>query len=394
MKVGILTFHRSYNFGANLQALAMQNILRAKGALPVFVNYQEKWKTENYRRSVSSEQMQKHELFFNRYYDESPVFSNEKEVKEFCIEELDAIIVGSDAVFRLNPRYDPINIAKAILRRKQASGSLSSERVSPYWLPWQSKEENRKVIKASVAASSMGTNFYFLSPKLLKDLGNCLADFDFISVRDRWTEKMVKFISRGKIHPLFCPDPAFSLTANFGMPADEKSDIDLSDTILLSGNFRSEWLKKFVAQAYRSGFSVASLPNPDNDFSYPEVDMNIPLPLSPLEWFSLLGKASAYVGMRFHALVSCMVQHTPVINVDNHPRSRIIRSSSKMYDLCQRAGIQDRYYTLKKIHSFSPVQLFDVLFESQSLNRAYSYVDFANKQFSDLIDNVLNLVLD
>ena len=110
MRVGILTYHSSYNFGANLQTLATQAALVDKGASPIVINYREPAKTEAYRQTIIAEQAEKHEAFINKYLRLSPLLTNEKDVKAFCIDALDAVLVGSDAVFRLMPKYEPIHI--------------------------------------------------------------------------------------------------------------------------------------------------------------------------------------------------------------------------------------------------------------------------------------------
>ena len=40
MKIGILTFYRVVNFGANLQALSTYRYLEKNGHTPVMINYQ------------------------------------------------------------------------------------------------------------------------------------------------------------------------------------------------------------------------------------------------------------------------------------------------------------------------------------------------------------------
>ena len=391
MKVGILTFHRSYNLGANLQALAMRNILEAKGAVPIFINFQEAWKMNTYKKNISLEQQKQHEEFFAEYYNESEVLLTNESVKTYCLKELDAVLVGSDAVFRLIPKFDPIRIAKVMLRRKSSSLPPASNNAPAYWLPWtnQNESEPNRVVKASVAASSMGTNFYFLGSRLISELNKCLQGFDYISVRDQWTQKMVKFITKGQQIPEICPDPVFSLLKNQTIPESEKPEMDLSKTILLSADFRNTWVDEFIKCAHREGYLVGGISQPNREFYYPGADINIKLPLSPLKWFSILGSAAGYVGTRFHALVSCIVQGVPVINVDNHPRSRIMKTSSKMYDLCERAEISERYYTLKKINLTDPSVLFSDLFENQGLVNANQYAHKAYRQFDDFINKVL-----
>ena len=39
IKIGILTFHHAYSYGANLQCLALQLYLRRKGYQPEVIDY-------------------------------------------------------------------------------------------------------------------------------------------------------------------------------------------------------------------------------------------------------------------------------------------------------------------------------------------------------------------
>ena len=104
MKVGILTYHSSYNFGANLQTLAVQEILKCRGYYPVVIDYRDPWRTGMYRSKVSSAQAEIHERFIERYLNTSQRFFCDEEVREYCNDELDIIFVGSNQVFRLVPR--------------------------------------------------------------------------------------------------------------------------------------------------------------------------------------------------------------------------------------------------------------------------------------------------
>lgn len=391
MKVGILTHHRSYNFGANLQALALQSALLAKGVSPIFINYQEKSKIANYREVVSPEQAEEHEIFCNKYLIESPVFYDDNQIKEFCLDSLDVVLVGSDAVFRLIPKYDPINILKIIIQQKRYSDLKVTEQLPPYWLDWPDKESGKNIIRASIAASSMGTCFFFLPIKLLNDLRHCIKQFDYISVRDNWTQRMIWFISLGVRMPEICPDPVFSLRDNFSIHVNECPQQYVSNTILLSGKFNNKWIKSFVRHAHDLGHTVATLPNPDLFFEYPEVDFNIPLPLSPIEWYLLLANAAGYVGIRFHALVSCIANQTPAVSVDSLSTSRVIKSGSKMYDLCQRGNMPQRYYLLRQINRTHPAQVLRNLFDSRSLDNANEYSGYARNRFMEIIEKILRL---
>lgn len=385
MKIGILTHHWVYNFGANLQTLATQAALQAEGHDPVIINYREPRKVERYNDAVSPEQAAMHHDFCKRYLHQSQVLHNAGQVEEFCMDSLDAVVVGSDAVFMLIPQFDPLNIVRKI----RNPHFTATKKLPPYWLDWKESADSKKhMIKASIAASSMGTYFFCLPPGIIRSIRNSIKQFRYVSVRDRWTELMIKVITRGRTKPGICPDPVFSLNRNFSIPENEDPAADVSKTILLSGNYRSSWIKAFAEKAHDMGYSVAGIPNPDSSYDYPEVDFHIKLPLSPLQWFKLFAGAAGFVGVRFHALVSCIANKTPVINVDPHGKSRLIKLSSKMHDLCQRAGIQNRYYTLKKIQGTNPEDILQTLFDHESRKKADEYAENAEKQFTDVIRTI------
>jgi hypothetical protein len=144
MKVGILTFHSSYNFGANLQTLAIHEMLKHRGCDPVVIDYRDPWKTEMYLSGVSPAQVETHERFIEKYLTTSPRFSRADEVQEYCENELDVILVGSDQVFRLRPKWAPKRVLRRWLRRDQSSAwAQVDERLPVYWLPWARRRRRR-----------------------------------------------------------------------------------------------------------------------------------------------------------------------------------------------------------------------------------------------------------
>lgn len=387
MKIGLLTHHWVYNFGANLQALATQSALQAEGHDVVIINYREPQKVEIYNNSVSSEQALMHHNFCNKYLKQSQILSNAKQVEEFCIDSLDAVVVGSDAVFMLIPKFDPLNIVRKI----RNSNFQVTKELTPYWLNWENSERSNHIIKASISASSMGTYFFCLPLSIIKSIRGSIKQFQYVSVRDRWTELMISVLSRGQVKPQISPDPVFSLNRNFSIPESEDPIIDISKTILLSGNYSSNWVSAFAEKAHEIGYTVATIPNPDSFCAYSEVDFHIKLPLSPLQWFKLYANAAGFVGVRFHALVSCITNRTPVINVDHHGRANFIKHSSKMYDLCYRAQIPNRYYTLQKIQRTDPGEILHTLFHEGSNKKSDQYAEYAEKQFTNAIRTISSL---
>jgi len=392
MKVGILTYHSSYNFGANLQALAVQELLKRRGCSPVIIDYRDPEKTEMYRQAVRPEQAEMHETFIREYLNTSPRFCSDDEVREYCRRELDAVFVGSDAVFRLVPRYAPGRLLRLLLRRNPSSFWYRvTERAPLYWLPW-AKDHDREPARVAIAASTVGTQFFFLEKSLRHQIRNCLCDFDFVSVRDDWTSLMVRWLSKGQVKPDICPDPVFCLNDCFSIPQEEVPDRDVSKTILISASLDKKWLAEFRRVANDHGFTICNLPNPDNVLGFDESDFALDLPMSPLAWYALLSRAAGYIGIRFHALVSCIANKTPVLTVDLSTAPKLLRAKNKTYDLCKRAGAKRRYRPAKRLMRSSPTTVLRALMDSSSQTAMNCYADYARDRLWTVVDEIIECV--
>jgi hypothetical protein len=389
MKIGILTFHSSYNFGANLQTLAMQELLKRKGCLPIVVDYRDPWRTEMYRSAVPPAQAEAHERFIDTYLDTSPRLNSDNEVREYCDDELDVVLVGSDQVFRLLPRWAP----KQILRRLRTGKTSSSwtevsDRLPVYYLPWP-RNGRQTPVRIAIAASACSTPFMYLGPSLHRQACQRVLGFDGITVRDDWTGLMIRWLSGGRVKPRLCPDPVFTLNDCFTIPRDEVPDIDVTQTILVGSTLDRSWLAGFIRIAHERGWKVSNLPDPDAAFAVEDGDFAISLPLSPLGWYSLLSKAAGYVGGRFHGLVSCAVNHTATVSLDVSNKPRFVKMMSRPYDLCKRAGVRSRYVPIHKLAHPSPATVMNRLLDSSSQAAMNLYAEHAKVCVGQVIDDVL-----
>ncbi|RIV85886.1 polysaccharide pyruvyl transferase family protein [Aurantiacibacter zhengii] len=375
MRIGILTFHNSANFGANLQTLATQEMLRKLGYEPVVVDYLDKAKLDALAAMRSAEQFAEHEQFGNTYYTKSPPLETTAEVAEYCRTELDGVVSGSDAVFRLGTPYEPTRVAKRLLGRKNPFEAFSwNDRLPPFFMPFDAPN----LLKGSIAASSRGTSFYYMKPHMMRKTGRALADFDFVTVRDDWTGKLVSWLSRGKAEPIYSPDPVFGLNTAFEVPEHEKPDSDLSDVILLNGEFDKAWLRRMVDAIHARGYRAMTLANPAEKDSFDFTDGALELPMSPLRWYSCLAHCAGFIGMRFHAFVTCMANKTPVITMDvTRKRWGKPDPRNPNHDLARRAGIADRYFHSHDLMATEPGVVLERLFDPVTQAKADSFADAA-----------------
>lgn len=107
MKVGILTFHWSSNYGAVVQAVALSHALEQLGHEPMIVDRQRVYK--GFLRRLYHRFSFKHKLSWNKFWLENEQYLHKTpqvylstQSMQSCIgdNQLDAIVVGSDQVWR------------------------------------------------------------------------------------------------------------------------------------------------------------------------------------------------------------------------------------------------------------------------------------------------------
>ena len=122
-KVGILTFHRAHNYGAVLQAYALQEILKVQGFCVEFIDYSPNYITRQYKPFMFiAKETNLYLLFriflnwilvlglkcsrykkFNQFIQKRLILSKEQsENLLFIKEKYDIILIGSDQVW--NPQ--------------------------------------------------------------------------------------------------------------------------------------------------------------------------------------------------------------------------------------------------------------------------------------------------
>lgn len=376
MRIGVLTHHWVYNFGANLQALSTYRLLNRLGHDVWLLNYRALELEEFLRRDVDTDQVQAHERFCSQYLQESPLCRSGKDLTEFCQDlNFEAIVVGSDAVFRL--------------RRTGVREDIRFP--NPFWLLWANSELNPRPVTAALAASSMATRFFFYPSSVRRGVAEAVEAMDHVSVRDRWTQWNLAALSAGRCRPILCPDPVFSLNEVFDVPEAEAEEPQShhKSYVLLSLFARlvpDEWVREFVEVAHDRGLQVFSLPFPEGIAEIP-VDRILPLPMSPLRWYAWLQHAAGYVGPRFHPVVCSMSNGVPFLSLDTY-QWRFLRMTSKTYDLCTSARVRRFWFNTGRRRRLSPRQAFALL-QDKRQGLAAGYVQEARQEFARIVPGLL-----
>lgn len=388
MRVGILTFHYSANYGANLQSLATYSALKKLGADPVILDFRDQAKVDNINHIISPEQVPLHEVYMEEYMQTSPFFDNEEDLAAYCKENCDVVLVGSDAVFRLGQGLNPRRLINRLLGRGQEYAGFNHDTiVPPYFLNWERGGD--MPVKASIAPSSRMTKHWYLRPVVKKTIGKSLREFDIISTRDEWTANLVNKVTGGAKTAEVCDDPLFTLDRNFDLPPLSERYGDLSKKVLLTGKYPAAWVQSMQQALEKRGMGIVTLPNPEAEFHYEGIDGVLELPMGASDWYQAIKNAAGYIGPRIHAIIAALATNTPFLCVDPLKTMKMAEYDA-YYDLLKRVGATERFFLLSNLVELDPERGCELMFDSPETQTA---CDAYAVKAADDVENLLGRVL-
>lgn len=354
MRIGILAYHAACNYGANLQVLSTVGYLTKNGHVPLVLNYEPEDLKQYYRMKTSSEVYKAYENFRNQVMPLTRYCNNTIDLAHIVDEEnLDAIIIGSDAVAQHHSLFERIVFPS---RHIISIRKITSDRLfpNPFWGTFLSYL-NRKIPVAILSASSQDSVYKYYSTSLKNSMYDCLKNFVYISARDMWTKRMYEHISLGQLKVDITPDPVFSFNQNCLDILMSKQEVSakfgLHDKYVLlsflnAKTVSTEWLMRFEKLAIEKGIQCVALPFPQNVSFHNPIIKKIESPLLPLDWYSLIKYSVGYVGHNMHPIIVAIHNAVPFFSFDNYgvTKYRGIYSDekpSKIFDILNRADLQE-----------------------------------------------------
>lgn len=365
MKVGVLTYHCVPNFGAQLQAISTIGYLRKKGFEAVCLNWYAADLEEMYSRRIPECQVACHEKFTEESLPITTKVQNSTAlISEIEKIELDAILVGSDALFKYIPLKDRRRFDIKHLRYYNNFVPLSCELLedNPFFGSFL-KFLNREIPGSVYAASSQNCPYKKLTYRERKEIKSSLSYYRKISVRDEWTKKMIEQITKRKNVPIY-PDPVFSFNTNCYLSIPSKQEIIEkynipSNYLLLSFSGKhcdQNVVREIAKEAKKLNYTPVALPMPEKTFA-PGITKKIELPLSPIDWYALIIHSAGYIGERMHPIVVCLHNSVPFFCFDEYglfeEKGFFIRHmeynpySSKTYQIVADAKLQNNLFSYK-----------------------------------------------
>ena len=337
MKIGILTYHAPCNFGANLQAYCSMRYLQSLGHDVKIINYV----SPEYQNQLSCQEMQReaHWHFCQNTLNTTRLISEGGQYLYALVKEenFDTIMIGSDAVWNYSNLED----------------------FKVYHADWLWNTDLADKIRViSLSPAFMGQTYENLCEDDKAGFAKSLRRFSYLTTRDTWTKDVInREILGEELIKTVNPDPVFLLddlcNDKWIVPNDIKSKgyyiMSLPPNFAkVHSGLNKRWFESFKKIVNKRGYMLVELPLPEGTTGLP-FDYTVPYPIDPLQWFLWLKNAKGFIGLRFHAVVSCISACTPFYSLDIYGRS-----TSRIISLLNKFGfhkLDHKYNKSSKIRN-------------------------------------------
>lgn len=345
-KIGILTFHKSINYGSVLQSWALSRVISKRFVVEIidyepqnyeflYANYRP-WKSwnnikYNLKRMPLSSALNNQQQLFKKFRDKQLPLSRKKynynngcDIKE----EYKGIVVGSDQVWNIRAKdCDPI-----------------------FFLPF-----NYSGKKVSYACSINDTDY--TEKNLPSNLASEICDFDFISIREEsGKNKLEQFIAKQKkVYTLLDP----TLLCN-----SSEYDSLLNDRIV-DGKYiflYNVWTSEAGIQAAKFLSKKLNMPVYTIMTASNVKEINLlkksgilvdTVRTSPSDFLNFFKYASYIVTESFHGTAFSLIFEKPFVCVSNRT------NDERLNNILALVGLKDRYMKLCELQTFDLKQEID-----------------------------------
>lgn len=332
MKIAILTQPLINNYGGNVQNYALQTVLREMGHEPTTVDrhysvsltqklrlgffkniifyYLAGSTKPNWRRyfqyDKEQQRVRRHIVnFINKHIKKTDrLYSDNAVRKKFKDSNFDAVVVGSDQVWR--PIYSP--------------------NIYTYYLDFL---ENNKNIKKIAYAASFGTHEWEYTSAQSKRCKELVHKFDLITSRERAGVQLLQ--EKFNVKATFVADPTLLLTKEHYetlFEGKELKDRNGIYTYILDDN---EW-KRRVVDAAKNQLNLSQYSNQHNEHA--PIDTEIP---SIEGWLKGFSDADFVITDSFHGTVFSIIFEKPFISLINRDRG-----ASRFESIAIELGLTER----------------------------------------------------
>ena len=261
----------------------------------------------------------------------------------------------------------------------------------------------------------MGSDYRDLTEEERQSFKNALLKFHAVNVRDNWTKDVINRDIMGfDFIQTINPDPVFLLDSfcntswcckNPKIQSKNYYIISLPNNYLRElGGIKKLWLRRMKKELNSRGYLMVELPIPDGYSGFKEFDFIVEYPIDPIQWYLWLKNAKGFIGLRFHAVVSCFSAGTPFYSLDSyaslpkwqhylnllgyHGKDREWAYKSKIRNLLEGSGFELFRRNNAQIYTESPKSIIDKL-ENVKQEDLLSFRDKMICEFKDNMNSAL-----
>lgn len=344
MKIAVFTYYNGCNFGAQLQAYSTSRFFESLGHEVWLVNFA---KNESSAfESFPKEQVEAHNRFVESRLNLTPRLANSDIPEYIQINAFDVVAFGADAIWNK--------------RIKEDLAVFTAQ-----WINDTNLANKIKVI--AISPAFMGSTYSDLTEAERKSFKQGIKAFTYLNTRDGWTRDVVNREIMGSDYiKILNPDPVFLLNDLCIDKWDNSTYLVTKGTYVAvtlpcgvkgwERTITKKWLRKLRNALHDQGLFLVELPLPEGVSEFDEFDVTVQYPIDPLQWFLWLKNAKAFIGLRFHAVVSCLSAGTPFFSLDVyghlphwlsylnragiHKWDRKLNTSSKIRNLLEGSGLE------------------------------------------------------
>lgn len=307
MRIGILTFHRSINNGAFMQAYALSHQIKKRfGDIVEIIDFEQETKHESYKKNSLNKLIVyggKYKSKYNKFQKDldllplSPqkiIANNYDVILKYIEDRYDTVIVGSDAVW---------NYSKGL--------GLDN----PYWLFGNKLQVN----KLSYAASAFGVDFKNIPQNERDFIAESLESFFYIGVRDSETKNFLKSIDSNLKIYRNC-DPTVLLdkpSIDTSRRILEKYGVNLNKKIVGIMLSNSDYMRKIQRYLGENEYQFIDIHRRHYSRNNYYLSTNKSLfDLSPFEWYHIYRNVFLNFTNFFHGTLLGLKSDVPTFSLD------------------------------------------------------------------------------
>jgi polysaccharide pyruvyl transferase WcaK-like protein len=322
MKVGILTFHHTTNYGATLQAYGLWKTLKSEGHDVEFIDYRPYVAAKQYWRPILPFRFKRHKVYvrhhalkelfkylkmrmflrstmhLSKYYTRSGLENFDR--------HYDVVICGSDQIWCVNGYrgFDP-----------------------SYFLDFVGIQNTCR--KISYAASFGKTEDLGKNRNLIRQL---ISQFNAVSVRDSNSLRLIEQECNRQATRVLDPTFLIEYTEILSEPKFEKDYLLIYNQACVKQE--EESFIKLIADT--SGLDIISIGK------HNRIATKNLIGIGPKEWLGYFSKASYVVTNTYHGTIFSMIFKKPFTVLSSKGKAQKINDLLKLLDLEERIGLEKK----------------------------------------------------